>query len=83
MAEPRTYYTEGNKSEKQTLHINTYIWNLKDGTYFQGSSGDTDIENRLVDTGGGGRGEGEMYGESNMESYITICKIDSQWGFSV
>ena len=24
-----------------------------------------------------------MYGESNMESYITICKIDSQWEFAV
>ena len=23
--------------------------------------------------------EGEMYGESNMETYITICKIGSQW----
>ena len=23
-------------------------------------------------------GEGEMYGESNMETYITICKIDGQ-----
>ena len=23
-------------------------------------------------------GEGELYGESNMETYITICKIDSQ-----
>ena len=23
-------------------------------------------------------GEGEMYGESNMETYITTCKIDSQ-----
>ena len=22
-------------------------------------------------------GEGEMYGESNMDTYITICKIDS------
>ena len=28
-------------------------------------------------------GEGEMYGESNMEIYITICKIDGQWEFSV
>ena len=27
-------------------------------------------------------GEGEMYGESNMESYIAICKIDSQWEFA-
>ena len=34
--------------------------------------------------GHGGRGgEGEMYGESNMETYITICKIDSQWQFAV
>ena len=24
-----------------------------------------------------------MYGKSNMETYITICKIDSQWGFAV
>ena len=28
-------------------------------------------------------GEGEMYGKSNMEPYITICKIDSQREFSV
>ena len=24
-----------------------------------------------------------MYGKSNMETYITICKIGSQWGFTV
>ena len=28
-------------------------------------------------------GEDEMYGKSNMETYITICKIDSQWEFVV
>ena len=28
-------------------------------------------------------GEGEMYGESNTESYITVCKIDSQREFAV
>jgi len=28
-------------------------------------------------------GEGEMYAESNMETYITICKIDSQWELAV
>ena len=34
--------------------------------------------------GHGERGrEGEMYGKSNMETYITICKIDSQWEFAV
>ena len=24
-----------------------------------------------------------MYGKSNMETYITICRIDSQWEFAV
>ena len=24
-----------------------------------------------------------MYGESNMENYITICKIHNQWKFAV
>ena len=28
-------------------------------------------------------GEGEIYGKSNIETYITICKIDSQWEFAV
>ena len=32
---------------------------------------------------GGEEGDGEMYGEGNMETYITICKIDSQWEFAL
>ena len=28
-------------------------------------------------------GDGEMYGKSNMETYMTICKADSQWEFAV
>ena len=24
-----------------------------------------------------------MYGKSKMETYITVCKIDSQWEFAV
>jgi len=28
-------------------------------------------------------GEGEMHGKSNMETYITICKIDSEQEFAV
>ena len=35
-----------------------------------------------MDTGERG-GEGEIYGESNMETYLTRCKIDSQWEFAV
>ena len=43
---------------------------------------ETDTENRPMDMGGGEEGEGETYGESNMESHITICKIDSQQEFA-
>ena len=47
-----------------------------------GSNGDSDIENRLVDTGWGrGVEEGGTNGEGSMERYITICKTDSQWVF--
>ena len=67
------------------MYTNTYIWNPErwyQRIYFQGN-GETDIENRLMDLGLG-RGwvareaEGEMYGESNMETYITTYKIQSQ-----
>ena len=43
--------------------------------YSQGNNGETDIENRLMDMR---RGE-----ESNMKTYIAICKTDSQWEFAV
>ena len=41
-----------------------------------------DIENKPMDKVGGEEGEGEMYGESNIEIYNTICKIDNQWEFA-
>ena len=28
-------------------------------------------------------GKGGMYGESNMETYITVCKVDNRWEFAV
>ena len=40
-------------------------------------------EDRLTNVGRLEEGEGEMYGESNMETSVTICKIDSQWEFAV
>ena len=36
-----------------------------------------------MDKVGGEEGEGEMYGESNIEIYNTMCKTDSQWEFAV
>ena len=45
----------------------------------QGSNGETDREQ----THGRGErgGKGEMLRESNVETYITMLKIDSQWEF--
>jgi len=79
----RVYYTEWSKSEReiQISYTDAYIWNLEVWywwIYFKGSSAETDIENRHMDTVGGEEIEGETYGESNMETYNTICKIDSQ-----
>ena len=48
-----------------------------------GSSGDTDIEKRLMDTAGVEEGESGKYGENTMKAYITICKIGSQQEFAV
>ena len=39
----------------------------------------TDLETRVK----GKRGEGEMDGKSNMETYNSICKIDSPWEFDL
>ena len=47
--------------------------------FLQGSNGETDIEDRLKDVG---REEGETCVKSNMETYVTICKIDSQQEFA-
>ena len=56
--EPRTYYTEWSESERERLtpYSNTYIQNLEKWywrIYLQGSNGETDTENRLMDMGRG------------------------------
>ena len=33
--------------------------------------------------GGWEEGEVELHGESNMETYNSMCKIDSQWEFGI
>ena len=85
--EPRTYYTEWSKSERERYisysNTHTYIYGIYKKWYWriclQSSNGETDIENRHGEKGV----EGEMYEKSNTETYITICKIDSQWEFAV
>ena len=44
---------------------------------------ETDAEHRLLDVAGREEGEGERLRESNQETYITTCKIDSQWELAV
>ena len=70
--EPRAYYRQWSKSEREReiLYINTCIWNVERWywwTYLQGSNGDTDIENRLVDMVR--EGEGGTNGENSVETY--------------
>ena len=50
--------------------------------YLQGSNRDRHRE-QIDKHGEGEEREGGLYGESNMETYITKCKIDSQWEFTV
>ena len=56
--EPRTYYTEWSKSERERWisYTNAYIQNLEKWywrIYLQGSNGETDIDNTLMDVGRG------------------------------
>ena len=71
--EPGAYYTEWSKSEteSQILCISTYIWNLErwyQWSYMLGSKGDTDVENRLLDSEG--KGKGGMTWENSTEICI-------------
>ena len=80
--------SEVSQNEKNKYHILMHIFGMqKDGT-------DQPICRAAVETdtlrtdlwallGCGKEGEGGMYGESNMETYITVCKIDSQWEFAL
>ena len=68
--EPGAYYTEWSKSERerQIPHISAYTWNLErwyQWSYMQGSKGDTDLKNRLLDSVG--KGKGRMTWENSIE----------------
>ena len=99
--EPRAYYTEGSKSERERLISYTNIYmesrkiapkNLFVQQQISWSHKESEMTERLNWTelnwierhreqtyGHGERGgEGKMYGESKMETYITICKLASR-----
>ena len=90
VGEPRACCTEWSKSEreKQMSYINAYTWNLERWywwIYFQDNSGDTDIENKRMDTGrvGGGRRGWYEWREYRGSTYTTICNVGNQWAFAV
>ena len=72
---PRAYYTEWSKSEReeQISYIKAYIWNLErwyQWSYMQGSKGDADIKNRLLDYVG--EGKSGMIWENSIETCILL-----------
>ena len=77
--------SEVSQKEKDKYHILTHIYGMqKNGTEEFIYRAVMRNRHREQTYGPGERGgEGEMYEESNMETYITTCKIDSQWEFAV
>ena len=68
--------SEVSQKEKDKYHILMHIQRInKDGT--EEFISRAAVEKQTYGHGERG-GEGEMYEKSNMETYITICKIDSQ-----
>ena len=76
--------TEVSQKEKDKYHILKHIYGIyKDGT--DESICKAAMEKHREQTYGHRErgGDGEMCGEINMDTYITICKIDSRGEFSV
>ena len=77
--------TEVSQKEKDKYHILTHVYGKqKNGTeelVYRSAMRNRHRE-QIYGHGETG-GEGEMYGKCNVETYITICKIDSQQEFAV
>ena len=78
--------SEVSQKEKDKYRILKYIYMESRKTVFKNLFTGQQWRKRYREWSNGHRergGEGEMYGKSNMETYITICKIDRQWGFAL
>ena len=74
--------SEVSLKERKILYFNTYIWKIVLKNLFTGQQWRNRHREQTYGHGERG-GEGEMYGNSNMETYVTISKIDSQGEFAV
>ena len=72
--------SEVSQKEKDKYCILTHIYAIqKNSTEEFIYRAAMEKQTQRIDFGHGKKGgEGEIYGKSNMETYITICKIDSQ-----
>ena len=78
--------SEVSQKEKNKYHILTHIYGIQgNGTeeFIYRATGGRNRHREQTSGRGERGGEGEMYGKSNIETYITICKIDSQQEFAV
>ena len=76
-----TIQSEVSQKEREISYANAYIWNIYMESIKINLFVRQQCRNRYREQTYGHKergGEGEMYGENNMETYITICKIDSQ-----
>ena len=77
-------HSEVSQKEKDKYCILTHIYGMqKNGTeeFIYKAAMEKQTQRTDMDMGRGG--EGEMYGKSNKETYIIICKTDSQWEFAI
>ena len=78
--------SEVSQKEKDKYCILTHIYGIqKDGTdeFICRAAMEKQTQRTDLQTWQGEEGEGEMYGQCNMEAYNTICKTDSQWKITV
>ena len=71
---------EVSQKEKDKYHILTHIYGIyKNATeeFIYRATVEKQTEQIQGHGERGEEGEGEMYGKKNMETYITICKIES------
>ena len=64
------------------MYTNVYIRNLERWYLFAEQQWRNRHREQTYGQGERG-GASEMYGESNMETYIAIYKVDSQWEFAI
>ena len=70
---------EVSQKEKDKYHMLMHIYGIwKDDTDEISDKAPVETQMQRTDLWTLKEGMGEMYGESNMETYIIICKIDSQ-----